>query len=125
MEAKKQQRAEIANRKRVRTLTPLQDKIDMIKVKDEEGGVNLLKLMDWERFKEEFLEREVPTKKPLFIGSEKKGKWQRNDQDFEVGAIPVRIVEETKRRLDAVVKDKLNIRVKTVEMYMRVIRREG
>ena len=37
----------------------------------------------------------------------------------------MRIVEETKRRLDEVVKEELNIRVKTVEMYMRVMRRVG
>ena len=46
----------------------------MMKVKDEEGGVNLLKLVDWERFKEDFLERELPAKRPLFIGSVRKGK---------------------------------------------------
>ena len=37
----------------------------------------------------------------------------------------MRIVEETKRRLDEVVKEELNIRVKTVEMYMRVMSRVG
>ena len=46
------------------------------------------------------MERELPAKRPLFIGSERKGKWQRKDQ-------------------------KLNIRVKTVEMYMKVMRRVG
>ena len=38
----------------------------------------------------------------------------------------MRIVEETKRRLDEVVKEELNIRVRTVEMYyMKVMRRVG
>ena len=123
LEVKKQQRAEIANRERVRTLTPLQEKIDMVQVKDEEGGVNLLELVDWERFKGEFLEKEVPAERPLFIGDERKGKWQRRDQDFEAGAIPARVIEETKENFNRIVKEELNVKVRTVEMYLRVLRR--